>query len=438
MKTKRKLLYLPVETAARELDAKLLLALFALRQGFEVTICSSMEVRSQLHRLPTGIFLLSSFQRRSHAFARRLRRYGHKLIAWDEEGLVWLSPEYYAKRRVGLQTLQHVDMLFAWGKEHEAILRQAGVTTPILVTGNPRADLLRKTFLALHEKQAHAIREEHGDFILINSNFGWINLIGRERCQKSAEEIARQSGHPVAYIRHRQKIFVEMMRLTRELAQRLPERRIVVRPHPSEDPLVWRREVSGLENVVVQYDSRLVPWLLASRSMIHNGCTTAVEYALLGKVPISFDPVEDEIFDIPQPRRVSVSATSVDDVVRLIEASPQPDQLDATLQYMIANWGQDRLSAQDIAEKLKELAQPPLRLPMQHKLDAFIYALKKRFNKFLRPHTLGKEHLEHRFPAMRAEQIEERLHALASCLDISIPPLVIKSHGPRFFRIHAV
>jgi len=432
-----KLLYLPVETVARELDAKLLLALFSIKEGFEVILCSSIEVRNQLHRLPKGVFLLSSFQGRSHAFARRLRRYGHRLIAWDEEGLVWLTPEYYIRRRVGLQTLRYVDILFAWGKEHENVLRQAGIETSIVVSGNPRADLLQERFIPMYKKKADTIRKNLGEFILVNSNFGWINLIGTKNHQRRAEIVAKKSGHPVSYIRYRQKIFSEMLRMTRELARRLPEHRIVVRPHPSEDPSVWQQELQGVKNVVVRYDSDLIPWLLAARAMIHNGCTTAVEYALLGKTPISYDPLRNDAFDIPQPRRVSASATSVEEIIHLIKTPPTPANMHATLQNMIANWGQEKLSVQNIAEKLKGVALPSSPLSTRHKLEALLYALKKRFSRILSHQTLGRRHLEHRFPAMSEEQIEERLHALADCLDVNIPPFAITAHGPRFFHIRA-
>ena len=41
-----------------------------------------------------------------------------QVVAWDEEGLVWIDGETYLNRRVHFETLQHVDCVYAWGKQH--------------------------------------------------------------------------------------------------------------------------------------------------------------------------------------------------------------------------------------------------------------------------------------------------------------------------------
>jgi surface carbohydrate biosynthesis protein len=75
---------LPVETASRELDAKLLLGLFAAEAGFRCHI----GMMRQLHApgYPPSIYISKSVR-----FGKALQTvaaFGHTVVAWDEEGLV--------------------------------------------------------------------------------------------------------------------------------------------------------------------------------------------------------------------------------------------------------------------------------------------------------------------------------------------------------------
>ena len=53
-------LYLPVEVAARELDAKLLLAAFAVGAGYEVIIGQKWLMQRNFGRMPPGIVLFKT------------------------------------------------------------------------------------------------------------------------------------------------------------------------------------------------------------------------------------------------------------------------------------------------------------------------------------------------------------------------------------------
>jgi surface carbohydrate biosynthesis protein len=108
-------LFLPVETAARELDAKLLLALFASHSGMVVTIGNKALINLRIGSLEPGIYLSHNFNAgRDRIIARDL---GHRIVAWDEEGLVWINEEIYRRRRVNPSALAKLGMLLLWGEE---------------------------------------------------------------------------------------------------------------------------------------------------------------------------------------------------------------------------------------------------------------------------------------------------------------------------------
>ncbi len=436
-----KILYLPVETAARELDAKLLLALHALRQGFEVVIGSHTRLNAMIHRMPRGLYLLHTFNRPRRRIARIVTAAGHRIAAWDEEGLVWLSEEVYAKRRVDHEVLRHVSRIYAWGEQHAEALRRAGVRNDIRILGNPRADLLRPELRGLHAEAARRLKERHGDFILINSNFGWLNYAlmppGKGDPEARLRALAERSGHPLDYLRYRQAVFDAFLELLPVLSKEFPDRTIIVRPHPSESPEAWKAVAGSLPNVQVIYDSDLVAWLMAADAMVHNGCTTAVEYALLGRVPVSFEPVRDERYDSPQPRQVSIVAETPEDVCTRIrdDGDGDSDRARAALRRMVAGLDTPRLSAAVIAEDLCDLAPEPARPSPRGVLTGTLRALEKRLASFSPRSSSSPAYLNRKFPDLSETGLKDRLKVLAEAASLNDALPSVKKISNRVFLI---
>ena len=67
-----------------------------------------------------------------------------------------------------------------------------------------------------------------------------------------------------------------------EIAEAFPDMRIVVRPHPVEKHAAWEEIAARHDNVELAQEGNVLPWLLAARALIHNGCTTGVEAYGLG------------------------------------------------------------------------------------------------------------------------------------------------------------
>ncbi len=415
-----KILYLPVETAARELDAKLLLALHAIRQGMEVVIGSHTRLNAMIHRMPRGLYLLHTFNRPRRRIARIVTAAGHRIAAWDEEGLVWLSEEVYAKRRIDREVLRHVSRIYAWGEEHAEALRRAGVWNDIRILGNPRADLLRPELRGMHAEAARRLKEQHGDFILINSNFGWLNYAlmppGNGNPEARLQALADRSGHPLDYLCYRQAVFDAFLELLPALSKAFPDRTIIVRPHPSESPEAWKTVADRLPNVKVIYDSDLVAWLMAASVMIHNGCTTAVEYALLDKVPVSFEPVRDERYDCPQPRQVSVIAQSPEEVCNLMRNGGGAARVRTALHHMVAGLDTPQLSSAGIAAELKELAPAPDRPSLRGWPSGTLRSWEKRLMAFSTRSSSHPAYLGKKFPKMTEMELKQRIGTLSGIL----------------------
>jgi surface carbohydrate biosynthesis protein len=309
---KNMLLLIPVENQVRELDPKLLLACIAARQGFSSVIGSRRELEFQIDSYPRSIYLSKSMTRRSLIFFKIARKFGHDIVTWDEEALVHLPPETYFSRRLHPEAIKLVSHLFAWGRDNVALWRQYAHLpegTPIHSTGNPRNDMLRPEMHSFYEEEVQALRRRYGDFLLVNTNFNHVNAFGPDM---NLFQPVTKPGEPAKFGRaargmsreyaqglwdHKQAVFKSFQRLLPKLDEAFPDLNIIVRPHPTERHDVYNEIASRCSRVKVTNEGNVVPWILATKAVLHNGCTTGVEAFVMGVPAISYRNSVDEKYD---------------------------------------------------------------------------------------------------------------------------------------------
>ncbi|HED18597.1 MAG TPA: hypothetical protein ENI74_03735 [Gammaproteobacteria bacterium] len=223
-----------------------------------------------------------------------------------------MPPKTYFSRRLNASAIKLVLNLFAWGQDNVDLWRQYPHTPkdmPIHAVGNPRSDMLRSEIRTYYEKDAEALRRTYGDFILVNTNFNHVNAFGSDinlfMPVKNPGEKARfgraARGMSREYARglweHKHAVFSHFKDLVPALEQAFPEHTIVVRPHPTENHQVYDDIAARCRRVQVINEGNVVPWLMAAKALIHNGCTTAVEAYVLNVPAISYRASINEDYD---------------------------------------------------------------------------------------------------------------------------------------------
>ncbi|MBL8687072.1 MAG: hypothetical protein JNK86_06365, partial [Alphaproteobacteria bacterium] len=239
-------LVIPIELYSREFDAKLLLGCLAAEQGWKVTLGEKLAIHLQLHKINNCIYIAKDFFIHRIKILRLAESFGWRFAGWDEEAIVYYSPDLYRKRRIDPESLAYFNMIFAWGNDNKKNLEPVNHHhVPIEVTGNPRADLLRPEFNTFFLPEIDNILHQHGDFILFNSNFGSVNPENnmRKRLPLPSDKLllsksAEKNYDPeLAIYRHR--LLDHFVKLIPILAQQLPQFKIIVRPHPAEGYDLW-------------------------------------------------------------------------------------------------------------------------------------------------------------------------------------------------------
>ncbi len=301
----KKWIYLPIEVILRELDAKLLLTYYAVKHNFNVVLAKQHKLYQIMETLPKGIFVSKGYPRNKKGPLFEAKKLGHAVVDLDEEGLIF-NEEAYLNNRINEEYFNMLDQIHCWGNEQkDTLVRAYGHPEKIHLTGHPRFDLVKKKFRLLYNAEVEGIKKEYGDFILVNTRFGKYNHLKGFNPRHD-------------FIMSLYEHFIEMIKT---LSQTYPNLNIVVRPHPRETFSSYEEEFKNYKNVFVVREGNVVKWNLASKLVIHNGCTTGIETFLLDQPVISYMPItSDEHTDEYLANAVSIQAVNIHELTSLIDS----------------------------------------------------------------------------------------------------------------------
>ena len=441
MPDSKPLLLIPVENQIRELDPKLLLACVATERGFASVIGSRREMEFNIDMFPRSIYLSKSMTIRSLLFFRVASKFGHEIVTWDEEALVHLPPETYFSRRLDPKSIRYVSHLFAWGPDNAELWRQYDHLPddiPIHITGNPRSDMLRPELRSFYEDEVKKLRKQYGDFILINTNFNHINAYGPDM---NLFKPVKRPGQKPAFGRaargmsrdyaeglrdHKQAIFEHFKNLIPQLAKAFPETNIVVRPHPTESHDVYKNIASRCERVYVTNEGNVVPWLMATKSVIHNGCTTGVEAYVMGVPAISYRATVNDDYDYGfyvLPNKMSHQCFNFEQLKNLlgkildgqVGAADGDERQTIIRHYLTAQEGPlacERML--DVIESISQKLSPADQIPIKNRLERRALTrglhLAKRIKSSLPGSHNRPEFQRHRYPGISLENLRAKLN----------------------------
>jgi hypothetical protein len=250
----------------------------------------------------------------------------------------------------------------------------------------------------------------------------------------------------------KEAVFRDFQEMIPELDRLFPDHNIIVRPHPTENPEVYKAIAKRCQHVTVTNEGNVVPWILAAQALIHNGCTTGVEAYVMGVPAITY--------------RASTSETYDFGFYRLPNTVSQPcfnlDELQATLRRML----NDDFRIENSQERRKIVAhclaaiEGPLAceriVDVIEEMDCERGGQKKNWAgerlkgwglwagrtivkryKDSRPGSHNRpEFQKHRYPAISLEDIRERILRFQNLLG-DVKELRVEKHFHQFFRINA-
>ena len=443
-------LILPAEILTRELDARILQAQLAVARGWKVVVGSKAQINRSIWRFPRGVYLCQTLTSKRVTMLGYLKRLGFRNVGWCEEGLVYPGSEVYLKRRVATQTLELIDGLVAWGENSRKDLnvKAEPVGLQALALGNPRLDLLRPKFHQLYRAEADRLRRDHGDFILFNSNFASANPAPQVLVRGAGQGAAARRADPALalhydkYLQYRRDLFAAFQQVVPVLAKHFTNNKIVVRPHPAENMDAWRQIAEPYDNVEIIREGAVMPWLLTARAIFHNGCTTAVEGALMGKAPIAYRPILEPELENLLANDVSKKTATQTELISTIEDSlAQRLALGAEEENQLNRFVANRkgeLAAthiQDLFDEIYERA-PAGQVSRLTSTATRGLTLARYVYKALRIGHKTDKYVPTVFPRTNIEYVRQRSDAIAACLE-GQEPVQIREISKNIFEFSA-
>ncbi len=427
---------LPSEIWAREFDAKLLLACCLAERGYPVIVGCKNTIHRNIASLPRGLYIAKDFRVSSDLMYNILDRLGYTIMAWDEEATLPFDRIEYQTIRVSMPSFSKVAQFFAWGSDNQIAIQ----TVPghnggnVHLTGNPRGDLMRPELRAFFAPEVEDIRRRFGRFILINSNFGRLNHFKQSYKLLPGEVDPALRGRPNSPLyekkgEHKYRMFGHFLDTVPKLAAAFPDRKIVIRPHPSENSGAWQDAAGDNGNVEVIHEGHVYPWLYACDVLVHSGCTTGMESYLLGVPVVGYQPIETEESRANLPNRLSHNVHSFDELVTAIngfasgELHPRRSaDLDALVEPIITS-----LDGPLASDRIAELVDRYLSNPANRREDDWVRsatgwvianarATKKRID-YLNPYNKCDIAFDrHRFPLLSVDSVADRLQRFNAIL----------------------
>ena len=424
-------LYMLVEETNRELASRVLIATAAAARGITSYIIPQWFAWEHQTALPPGVMLFKGHNRAQAHPMRRAREAGHRVAAIEEEILGVTRPEQIL-RVFDPRGVEACEMFLLQGSHARDVLldRHPDIESRIRVTGNPRTDALLAPLDGPIRRGAEAIRASHGDFILINTNFGSTNprledtVSDFETCARvgliDPDNDADRKDYRgwCGWERLNMALLVEVIAAARS---RPDFPRIIIRPHPSENIDRWREAYPGDERLRIIREGEHTAWTAAARLLLHTGCTTGVEASLLGTPALSLQGGDSDWHQAHTSNFVNPTAGSTLQALDWIKAvlagdgsagAPTPD-MHAELERQLLPEGEN-LAAERIVTALEELQGPASVAPADMERAETLLA---RRSLLASPEKIDTD-------AFSASVIQEQVARLSSALGYRTPPRV--------------
>ena len=210
------------------------------------------------------------------------------LLSLDEEGPIYNWDSFTRKGRLPKKIISNSNKIFLYGNYEKNFVEQK---SKFYVTGHPKYDLLKREILnKVFNKEIKYIKKKYNNFILISSSFtqdvkgGYENYLRYLKKIYDSENKKKHFNTFLNYQKNDNENYQELINFTIKLAQRFPKKKIIFRPHPSQDVnKVKSRFPDDLKNINIIKKFQITPWIDLCNTYVHSHCTTSYEAAILKK-----------------------------------------------------------------------------------------------------------------------------------------------------------
>ncbi|GEM_PF-3404189 len=431
-------LYIPVETASREIPYKVYLSALLSLKGFDCYIGTKSAILNLLEETEDYVYFDKGFHNGvSQKFYDIIKSKRGLIMSLDEEGAVDYADDRIIKHRYAKELFDYADHVFFWGSVQRKVVQgHIRDFSRVSTSGHPRFQLLSAQYRKIYKKEVDTLTKEHGDYVLINTNMGFGNNInGDDFIRKNYGDRFSSLDDIIAFDKQKCELITKTIR---EIATK-SNQKVILRPHPEEEVGFYKSRLSDLPNVDVIYEGSVVPWILGSSYVVHPDCTTAIEAVFLGKKAFSLLPENyDPNIVTALPLEVSCRITSDQDVYSVIQMELQKEGTSEKVKELLKNYfSSDVNSSEHIVQEFEKIFRDNLpKVPYRILLKQITKNKLKSLYNTLAPENFSRiNKLSHnKIKDLKLSWIKSLL-SYYRMLDNRIEPVTVQKIHNELFRI---
>ena len=298
----KKIVFLPIETEARELDAKLVLASKVVNKEVTCLVGQHNALNSLVDLFKHGgtyigknIFL--DAMKSSDEIYNSYKRNRFSILWYHEEGGIYSGNEekwkIVLRELLDPRRLSSDDHMLCWGRFQKEFFDSFQTDTPSTVVGGYRFDLRQESTLRRLLNKTSRVKLK--DYILVNTAFSNGNHhIPRQVLYKEDQERFRGDEEYKFRLLDEYSDDIKKMGYFCEMLSHVmrnnPDKKFILRPHPTESIEFYENAFHEFDNIIITKEFSAVEWISGCSLLIQNGCTTSVEAHFLQKPVIDYYP----------------------------------------------------------------------------------------------------------------------------------------------------
>lgn len=287
-------IYIPIEIFVREINPKILFTLNAINKNYRVYLGTKTGIDKIIKKKieeknKSGFYFYKSQIVKNRKYIHEIKSAFEKFIILDEELGVGVSNIKDTLNRRAIN-VNEIDKFFIIGKNmmKKLIKYKPTFKKKAVISGWLKYDIYHKKNLNLFSSEVKEIKKKYTDFYLFSSNYGVLSNKGLKTRIKLNSYIKKNND----YFTFKQSIkdFSFLKKSFFIFFKENPKINFIIRPHPSDQLYSDWKVFEKFKNVKVINKYDIVPWIMASKGLIHRGCTTAIDAVFLKKPVYYFLP----------------------------------------------------------------------------------------------------------------------------------------------------
>ena len=288
---------LPIEIKVRELTSKMFLTYKILKDSNSDIVIGKKNVIFNFFKNNKNVFLLfKGGAKKIFPFNKR-SLINNKIALLDEEGPLFKMGKYGSIRYSNF-IFYKMNYVFLWGLKDLKLSKKFKNTLgkKTLITGHPKYDILKFPYYKYFDNEVRSIKKRFKNYVLISSsldggdleadatiyNTFFQDLLPKTKKKESKKFLAR-------FEKADRKNYKDLINIIIKLAKENKGINFIFRPHPKQSVYkVKQKFPKNIKNIKVVFEHSVTPWIIGCKLMIHSGCSTAFEAAVLKKKIIYF------------------------------------------------------------------------------------------------------------------------------------------------------